>query len=595
MWKNRCTALIAAVLGSAAVAQATGCHEAYVAGGDYSEGDWVSVVSTVTDEAGAERMARINYECIAGIWCKDVGYAPGSVYSALAWEERAECDDDYLAVATSSVRELWSGVGCPERFSASEEYGAGDTVSVCNDSFCRVYECQHDLPAPGKFCSTPGYEPGSLHSGAAWLLRGSCSGSMAPTVASSFNALSERDDPELWSGVGCPERFSASEEYGAGDTVSVCNGHLCAVYECQHDLPAPGKFCSTPGYEPGSLHSGAAWLLRGSCSGSMAPTVASEELWSNIGCPPKFSADAEYGGGDTVSVCNDVGYCTVYQCQNDLPAPGKFCDTPGYEPGSFYSGAAWNQLAGSCSVPISGASTKEAAETPKPTSSPSKAPSRPPSRSPSAGPSSPPSTGPSQSPTAGPTSSPSRSPSHPPTAGPSKSPTATPSTAPTRMPIKPQDEPEVDIPIVPSPTNAPTAGPTFSPTRGPSVVPTAGPTFSPTRGPSAVPTAGPTSSPTRGPSAVCGEIIAEGLRLFEGTCGDDEPCCSQGNYLYTTCSPNCASCQPGPSSNDCCLATGLECGKEGDPATDGKPVCCKYQNGNELKFECRAAGECPVV
>ena len=135
--------------------------------------------------------------------------------------------------------------------------------------------------------------------------------------------------PELWSGVGCPERFSASEEYGAGDTVSVCNDSYCSVYECQHDLPAPGKFCSTPGYEPGSLHSGAAWLLRGSCSGSMAPTVASEELWSNIGCPPKFSADAEYGGGDIVSVCNDVGYCTVYQCQNDLPAPGKFCDTPG--------------------------------------------------------------------------------------------------------------------------------------------------------------------------------------------------------------------------------------------------------------------------
>ena len=159
-------------------------------------------------------------------------------------------------------------------------------------------------------------------------------------------------------------------------------------------------------------------------------------------------------------------------------------------------------------------------------------------------------------------------------------PTATPSTAPTRMPIEPRDEPELEIPIVPSPpTNAPTAGPTSSPTRGPS----------------AVPTAGPTSSPTRGPSAVCGEIIAEGLRLFEGACNDDEPCCSQGNYLYTTCSPNCASCQPGPSSNDCCLATGLECGKEGDPATDGKPVCCKYQNGNELKFECRAAGECPVV
>ena len=48
MWKNRCTPLIAAVLGSAAVAQATGCHDAYVDGGDYSEGDWVSVVSTVT-------------------------------------------------------------------------------------------------------------------------------------------------------------------------------------------------------------------------------------------------------------------------------------------------------------------------------------------------------------------------------------------------------------------------------------------------------------------------------------------------------------------------------------------------------------------
>ena len=88
-------ALVAALFGPRAsiVAQATGCHDTYVGGEDYSEGDWVSVVSTVTDEAGAERTVRTNYECTAGTWCKNVGYAPGGVYSILAWMKHSECDD----------------------------------------------------------------------------------------------------------------------------------------------------------------------------------------------------------------------------------------------------------------------------------------------------------------------------------------------------------------------------------------------------------------------------------------------------------------------------------------------------------------------
>ena len=95
MFKIHPIALVAALFGprAAVVAQATGCHPTYVADGDYSEGDWASIVSPVADEDGTERMARINYECVVGIWCKNVGYAPGSVYSSLAWTKHEECDD----------------------------------------------------------------------------------------------------------------------------------------------------------------------------------------------------------------------------------------------------------------------------------------------------------------------------------------------------------------------------------------------------------------------------------------------------------------------------------------------------------------------
>ena len=83
-----------------------GCYPPYTQGKAYSISDWVSASTTTTtdvsyvacppgqgncplngwrQEGGITTSATHNYQCHSDIWCSNSGYAPGSVYSNVAW------------------------------------------------------------------------------------------------------------------------------------------------------------------------------------------------------------------------------------------------------------------------------------------------------------------------------------------------------------------------------------------------------------------------------------------------------------------------------------------------------------------------------
>lgn len=83
-----------------------GCYPPYKQGKVYFIADWVSVPTTTTtsvsyvacspgqgtcplngwrQEGGITTTATHNYQCHSDTWCSNSGYAPGSVYSDVAW------------------------------------------------------------------------------------------------------------------------------------------------------------------------------------------------------------------------------------------------------------------------------------------------------------------------------------------------------------------------------------------------------------------------------------------------------------------------------------------------------------------------------
>ena len=90
---------------------AAGCYPTYSGGGSYSMGSLVSsaittatpVVWTACSESptcltgwiqtgGVTTTTSYNFVCKSNDWCNNVGYAPGGIYSDLAWtKEAAAC------------------------------------------------------------------------------------------------------------------------------------------------------------------------------------------------------------------------------------------------------------------------------------------------------------------------------------------------------------------------------------------------------------------------------------------------------------------------------------------------------------------------
>ena len=94
-----------------AYASAVGCFPAYSGGGSYSVGSSVSsAISTTTpvvytactvsptcltgyvQTGGVTTTTSYNFECKSNVWCNNMGYAPGGIYSDLAWtKDPAAC------------------------------------------------------------------------------------------------------------------------------------------------------------------------------------------------------------------------------------------------------------------------------------------------------------------------------------------------------------------------------------------------------------------------------------------------------------------------------------------------------------------------
>jgi hypothetical protein len=335
MFMVHAIALTTALFGYSADA-ATGCYPTY-APGTYEIGDWVSATKTTTATAtescvwlsagcGADGFKTVttatsetnNYQCTGEeSLCSQSAYDPTGQYSSSTWtKESVECSG-IAAVAFPTVAPtpaLWDGGGCPAPY-ASGTYDAGDVVSVVEGTHTMVYRCKEE--PTNLFCGMTGFEPGtSQHGGQAWTALGSCSGTIAPTLAPEFVSIADAG--------GCPAEFSAEEDYEEADRVGVDD----FVYECKA-WPS-GAHCSQAGFEPGSdsvtEYWKEAWTLVGYCSGTIAPTTSPVyvTLADMGGCPDEWSPGV-YEEGDMVA-----GDYLVYECQS-WPESGH-CGQAGYEP-----------------------------------------------------------------------------------------------------------------------------------------------------------------------------------------------------------------------------------------------------------------------
>jgi len=366
MFKVKSIALAAALAGNAGYAAAAGCYPAYVAGGSYASGDWVSATTTKTEieresctvgttgcsSSGYKTVTTTttetyNYQCVDNpnsAFCSNGSYAPNGNNGSIAWiKQGAKCSG--TATAPAPVPAEWSGGGCPKPYVAGTDYGAGAVVSVAKSGYSMVYQC---LEEPNnQFCGLSSYAPGTdLYWENAWTSLGSCDGSISPTKAPVFTALDDAG--------GCPGEFKEGGEYEEGDKVSKDG----LVYECKA-WPS-GQHCSQIGYEPGmSVGEGSnaveywkeAWAITGYCSGTLTPTAAPSfvTLGDLGGCPEEWSPKMPpegYEEGDRVSSMGMVYSCKAWPMS-------AHCGQAGYEPNvDPASPGAWKDawaVAGYCS------------------------------------------------------------------------------------------------------------------------------------------------------------------------------------------------------------------------------------------------------
>ena len=313
-----------------------GCPGQYNSAFDYSAGD------TVEDNG-------VVYTCQNDAFC-DI-YGPdltgiGEEY----WKATNSCDG--TASPTQAPTYATVNAGCPAEIDASTEYEANDKVSVTrDDGVSIIYQCK---PFPqSQFCNLPLYSPkstekqcnGDLCWSEAWNKLGACEGTYAPTGTPTF-------DPANLS--GCPEEFTASTPYEAGDKISVTpqGEDYGKIYQCK-PWPASGN-CVKGAYSPSNIDPSRpdlwkeAWIYIGGCYGTISPTGTPTFDPANVsGCPEEFTAGTEYEPGDKVSVTpQGEDYGKIYQCKS-WPA-GAHCGQDGYSPANIDSmwKDAWTYVGG---------------------------------------------------------------------------------------------------------------------------------------------------------------------------------------------------------------------------------------------------------
>ena len=159
--------------------------------------------------------------------------------------------------------------GCPEEYLISNIYEANSKVSVlaADGTNFLVYQCSSDIHE-SRFCNQ--YAPNHW-SQLGWIKVGFCDGStIAPTSSPNFNRLTEIEG-------GCPEQFSTSNEYKAGDQVSVFadkSSDQALVYTCKEHPNSAYCNVRLKVFAPYSQNGDMGWNLSGYCDGTSSPTTS---------------------------------------------------------------------------------------------------------------------------------------------------------------------------------------------------------------------------------------------------------------------------------------------------------------------------------
>jgi hypothetical protein len=350
---------------------AGGCPNAYDAATTYEGGDKV----TIETDAGSF----IVYECAASPndrYCNQ--YEPGH-WSNHGWTIKGYCDGTIAPTTSPVFVSLTDHNGCPEAYSSTQEYEASDKVSVDIDGTnSLVYQCSSDVHE-SKWCNQN--EPGDAGQ-LGWRLIGHCDGTISPTSAPAFTSLADV-------GGGCPPAYDEATTYEEGDVASLArsdNPDRVVVYECKA-WPS-GAYCNAgPNYAPGSANSALGWTLKGSCSGTMAPstspvvyTPAAKCRWYNGTQAVTINNWAESSLSTYIAGTRVRKEDRIYKCKG-YPY-SLWCKMAAYEPEeTAYWAEAWT-TAGTCVDMLAPTTSPSVSPTSSPSSSPSASPSKSPTKSP---------------------------------------------------------------------------------------------------------------------------------------------------------------------------------------------------------------------
>jgi len=317
----------------------SGCPGAYVSGEDYEPAEVVSVVEATHTEV---------YQCAAApnnLFCGQAGYKPGTLHGKTVWTALGSCSGTIAPTTSPNYVTLQDMGGCPGAWEAGAEYEEYDRASKNG----LVFQCA-PYPHSGH-CGSVGYEPmsddGTVHWKEAWTVVGYCSGTIAPTVAPSFDDANDIG--------GCPDEWVKGDNtsYEEGDMASITvstNPLRQVAYTCK-SWPLSGH-CGQHAPNSGLPDDHQGWTLSGSCSGTIAPTTSPSFDSNNVitgGCPEDYDENNLSGieDGDLVSlVVSDNPYRRiVYKCKSG--AVSAYCNQAAYIPGGQFSSMAWD-LMGPC-------------------------------------------------------------------------------------------------------------------------------------------------------------------------------------------------------------------------------------------------------
>jgi len=195
--------------------------------------------------------------------------------------------------------------GCPDEFEEGTDYEEGDKMSIISDGedYGKIYKCK-GWPYTDH-CKTEAFSPlntakacsGEVCWPVAWTYEGGCTGTITPTAAPQFIALSQ------WVKEGCPPEYVPNNSaYKPEDYVSVPKNDdntYGVVWQCKNAMTAP--WCQNEGYAPGTAHGGQAWEKVGYCAGTISPTDAPTTLAMNTDatkkvCQFKYKLETTDGG-----------------------------------------------------------------------------------------------------------------------------------------------------------------------------------------------------------------------------------------------------------------------------------------------------------